>query len=169
MAGIFTDITSVCEALKYTTQDRDQNLISISYVKKNYEPTKQNLDTLGSSFMYTQILKELLLTIDFKQSHINEFIRYCQEQFVGNNTELQNVEKLQKEYHHHGPIWWYTYNSFLYSMLNRALRPMEVDIIIKMGFFLTDRHKHITRLHAVQYDERHNSHPFIVYRGQSLS
>ena len=38
------------------------------------------------SFMYTQILKEILLTIDFEQEHINEFLTYCREQFVGNTS-----------------------------------------------------------------------------------
>ena len=48
--------------------------------------------------MYTQILKEILLTIDFKQEHINEFLTYCREQLVGNSGELKNVEKLRKKY-----------------------------------------------------------------------
>jgi hypothetical protein len=33
------------------------------------------------------------------------------------------------------PIWWYTCESFLYSMLNCSLRLMNMDIIIKMAFF----------------------------------
>ena len=119
--------------------------------------------------MYTQILKEILLTIDFEQEHINEFLTYCREQFAGNTIELKNVDKIEKEYHHHQPIWWYTYHCFLYSMLNRALRTMEVDIIIKMGFFVRDLHQHIAALHSEQYGGHHHSDSFIVYRGQGLS
>ena len=119
--------------------------------------------------MYTQILKEILLTIDFEQSHINEFLTYCREQFVGNTAELKNVEKIRKEYRNHQPIWWYTYECFLYSMLNRALRLMEVDLIIKMGFFVRDLHNHIVALHAEQYGGHHHSNSFTVYRGQGLS
>jgi hypothetical protein len=66
--------------------------------------SKEFLDTLDSSFMYTQILKEIFLTIDFEQSHINKFLTYCRKQFVGNNTELRNVENLRKEYRDHRPI-----------------------------------------------------------------
>ena len=141
--GVFTDITPICEALKQAAHDCDQNSVSISFVKTTDGTSKQNLDQLDQSFMYTQILKEILLTIDFEQKHIDEFLTYCREQFVGNTIELKNVDKIEKEYRHHQPIWWYTYNCFLYSMLNRALRTMEVDLIIKMGFFVRDLHQHI--------------------------
>ena len=168
--GVFTDITLVYEALKQAACDCDQNMVSISFVKSSNDGTsKENLDQLDQSFMYTQILKEILLTIDFEQQHIDEFLTYCQEQFVDNSTELKNVEKLRKEYRHNQPIWWYTYDCFLYSMLNKALRVMDADLIIKMGFFLRNLHQHIAALHAEQYGGQNSSNSFIVYRGQGLS
>jgi tetratricopeptide (TPR) repeat protein len=167
--GVFTDITLIYEAVKQTAQTCDQNMVSMSFVKSSDEPSNQNLDQLDQSFMYTQILKEILLTIDFEQKHIDEFLTYCREQFAGNSTGLKNVEKLQVEYRLHQPIWWYTSDSFLYSMLNRALRVMEVDLIIKMGFFVRNLHNHIAALHFEQYSENDQSNSFIVYRGQGLS
>jgi tetratricopeptide (TPR) repeat protein len=167
--GVFTDITPICEAVKQATLLCDQNMVSISFVKKTDGTSKQNLDQLDQSFMYTQILKEILLTINFEQEHINGFLIYCREQFVGNSTGLRNVDKLEKEYRLHEPIWWYTSDSFLYSMLNRALRLMEVDLIIKMGFFVRDLHNHIAVLHSEQYNELNQSNSFTLYRGQGLS
>jgi tetratricopeptide (TPR) repeat protein len=119
--------------------------------------------------MYTQILKEILLTIDFEQIHFNEFLTYCREQYVRNSKEFKNVDKIEGEYRDYQPIWWYTHNCFLYSMLNRASRTMEVELIIKMGFFVRDLHKHIAELHLEQYGGQRHSESFIVYRGQGLS
>jgi hypothetical protein len=167
--GVYTDIIPICEALKQAVQDCDHNSVSISFVKKTDGASKESLDTLDPSFMYTQILKEILLTIDFEQKHINEFLTYCRELLSGNTVELKNVDKLKKEYGDHQPIWWYTYDSFLYSMLNRALRLMEVDLIIKMGFFVRDLHNHIVALHAEQYGGHHHSNSITIYRGQGLS
>jgi tetratricopeptide (TPR) repeat protein len=167
--GVFTDITPICEALKQAAQDCDQNMLSISFVKKTDGNSKQNLDQLDQSFMYTQILKDILLTIDFKQKHIDGFLAYCREQLAGNTAELKNVDKLKSEYRRHQPIWWYTYDCFLYSMLNRALRMMEVDLIIKMGFFVRDLHNHIVALHSKQYKGQTHSNSFTVFRGQGLS
>jgi Tfp pilus assembly protein PilF len=119
--------------------------------------------------MYTQILKEILLTIDFEQEKINAFLTYCRELLAGNTIELKNVDKIEKEYRDHQLIWWYTYQSFLYSMLNRALRTMEVDLIVKMGFFVRDLHNQIVALHAEQYGGQSRSDSFTIYRGQGLS
>jgi tetratricopeptide (TPR) repeat protein len=167
--GVSTDITPIYEALKKATQLCDQNMVSISFFKSSDKASNQNLDQLHQSFMYTQILKEILLTIDFEQTHIDEFLTYCREQFASNSTGLRNVDKLEEEYRLHLPIWWYTSDGFLYSMLNRALRVMEVDLIIKMGFFVRDLHNHIAALHSTQYNGLNRSNSFTLYRGQGLS
>ncbi|CAF1261161.1 unnamed protein product [Adineta steineri] len=161
--GVFTDMASICEALKQTTHQCAQNAISISFVAPN-----KKLDQLDPSFMYTQILKEILLTIDFEDKHFKEFITYCREAFVENEYDLHNIEKLEGHYHNHTPIWWYTCQYFLYSMLNQALRLMNVDIIIRMGFFVNDLHHDIQRLHSEQFDGEQSDKIFTVYRGQCL-
>jgi tetratricopeptide (TPR) repeat protein len=167
--GVYTDITPIYEVVKQATHLCDQNMVSISFIKSSNETSTQNLDQLDQSFMYTQILKEILLTIDFEQKHIEEFLIYCREQFATNTTGLRNVDKLQEEYRLHKPIWWYTSDGFLYSMLNRALRVMEVDLIIKMGFFVRDLHNHIAALHLEQYNGYNQSNSFTLYRGQGLA
>jgi tetratricopeptide (TPR) repeat protein len=169
VVGVYTDITSICEVLEQAVKDFDYNLTSISFLKPDDAIPSKNLDQLDSSFMYTQLLKEILLTIDFEPQHFQEFLTFCRERFAANATELNNVDKIGREYFDHRPIWWYTHQCFLYSMLNRALRTMEVDLIVKMGFFVKDLHNHIAELHAEQYRENNNSDSFTVYRGQGLS
>jgi hypothetical protein len=89
--GVFTDIIPICQALKKAVHNCDQNTISMSFVPTTGDVIGKNLDQLDQSFMYTQILKEILLTIDFEHKHIMEFITYCREQFNGNPAELTNV------------------------------------------------------------------------------
>ena len=162
--GVYTNILPICKSLENAVRECDHNNISMSFIATN-----KDLDQLDQSFMYTQILKEILLTIEFNQEHFQDFILYCRELFASNSKELKNVDKLEQEYYQHTSIWWYTYPCFLYSMLNKALRTMEVDIIIKLGFFLCDLHKHLVQLHSEQYNEDNYSDSFIVYRGQGMS
>ncbi|CAF0930616.1 unnamed protein product [Adineta steineri] len=159
--GVFTKITPICEALIQAAHQCEQNATSISFVASN--------KISDPSFMYTQILKEILLTINFEEKHINEYIHYCYDAFVENEYALDNITKLARDYHDKTPIWWYTYQSFLYTMLNRALRLMDADIIVRMGFFINDLHRDIQRLHSEQFDGHQSSTTFTVYRGQGLS
>ena len=151
-----TNIESICEALKQTLKDDDRNEISISFANNNI---------LDCSFMYTQILKEILLTIDFNEQNFKDFLTFCRIEFAQDTRELRKIDRLENEYHQRKPIWWYTWESFLYKTLNKALRLMDVDIIIKMGFFICDLHKQIADLHIKQI----SAEPFTVYRLQGLS
>ncbi|CAF5148508.1 unnamed protein product, partial [Rotaria sp. Silwood1] len=118
--------------------------------------------------MYTQLLKETLLQIeDDDTKSIKDLTDYCREQ---DDIPDEEIHKLKHEYQHHTPIWWYTAPYFIYSMLNRGLRLMDVDIIIKMGFFIRHLHQHIEKLYHEQQQSRMKATaPFIVFRGQGLS
>ncbi|CAF1285699.1 unnamed protein product [Rotaria sordida] len=119
-------------------------------------------------FMYTQLLKEALLEIeDDDAKSVKELVEYCR---LHSDASGVTLEKIEREYRNHTPIWWYTGPYFIRSMLNRALRQMDVDIILKMGFFIRHLHQHITDLHRAQQSSKAAMpSKFQVFRGQGLS
>jgi tetratricopeptide (TPR) repeat protein len=167
--GVFAEITTICEALRKAVQQCEQSAIPIRFVNTNDGLSKKNLDELDSLFMYTQILKEILLTIEFDEKNVNEFLEYSRDVFAGDDENSFNINQLNSKYYDKKPIWWYTCKYFLYSTLNRALRLMDADVIIKMGCFVRDLHNHIAQLHKEQFDSCHSSESFRVYRGQGIS
>jgi len=50
-------------------------------------------------------------------------------------------------------------------MLNRALRAQDMEIIIKMSFFVRDLHRQLEQIHL----EAHQTTKMIIYRGQGMS
>ncbi|CAF0813537.1 unnamed protein product [Adineta steineri] len=161
---VFTDITPICESLKDLAHQCEQNAIPMSFVG-----TYKKLNELDPSFMYTQIIKEIILTIKFKQNHTHDYFDYCRDAFKDNKKEMENIRRLESHYHNKTPIYWYTCDMFLYPMLNRALRLMNCDIITRMGFFICDLYQHIEQLHQEQYAGRTAADTFTVYCGQVLS
>ncbi|CAF4145629.1 unnamed protein product [Rotaria magnacalcarata] len=143
--GICTQIKSVCEVLPQAIKQFDQNSISVSFIPIDENVSDKNLDQLDPTFMYAQILKEILLETQYNEQSIKDF----------------NIILI----HPSGGIQAKIY---LYSMLNRALRTLETDAIIKLGFFISDLHKDIEQLHSKQFSV-HSSASFTVYRGQGLS
>ena len=91
---VFTEITPICEALKQAAQQCEHNATPMSFVA-----TDKKSDQLDPSFMYTQILKEILLTIDCDEEDIQEYADYCRNAFAKNNGELKNIEQLERHYH----------------------------------------------------------------------
>jgi NRPS condensation-like uncharacterized protein len=55
--------------------------------------------------MYTQIFKELLLTIDFNEQHIKDLTNYYRDNFSINDIQLNNIEQFQRDYDKYSPIW----------------------------------------------------------------
>jgi hypothetical protein len=167
--GVFTEITPICEALKQASHQCEQNAASISFVATSCDTSSINLDRLDPMFMYTQIMKEILLSITFEPKQFIEFIDYCRDIFNDNERKLEDIDKLQRNYRNETPIWWYTSPYFLFSTLNGALRMSDVDIIIRMGFFIGDLHRKIEELHKEQSAGHTTGKTLTVYRGQGLS
>lgn len=155
--GIFSAITPLREALAKIVRKCDEHLISISFITDTEDISNRNLNELDQSFMYTQLLKEILLEIEFDKNVVENLVKYCREQLI-------DTDKFEQEYNLQTPIWWYTAPIFLYSMLNRALRLQQVGTIIKMGFFIQDLHRQIEQLHSEQ-----TASSSTVYRGQAMS
>ena len=153
--GVYTDIKPICKALQIDRENCDRAMVSISF---------NGIDAL---FMYTQLLKEAILQIenDDKKS-LKELGHYCRQE--GDIAEKEIV-KIEREYQSHTPIWWYTAPCFLYSLLNRGLRLMDTEIIMKTGFFIRHLQKHIDKVYREQQAQNPMPSEFIVFRGQGLS
>ncbi|CAF1663398.1 unnamed protein product, partial [Adineta ricciae] len=120
--------------------------------------------------MYTQLFKEILLTIEFEDKHIEEFVKHYPGLITLDGTHSNDVKQSVRDYRSKKPIWWYTRGNSLHSMLNDALRIMDGDVLVRMGFFVTDLHRNIEQLHKEQFvNTPWSSLVFTVYRGQGLS
>ena len=97
--------------------------------------------------MYTQIFKEILLDMEFDAQSIKDLASYCRTFYEDNNDELYIINLFERDYRAQTSIWWYTRECFTYQMLNRALRNLEADTIINMGFLIRDLHRQIEQLH----------------------
>ncbi|CAF1136386.1 unnamed protein product [Adineta steineri] len=102
-----------------------------------------------------------------QEQAIKNLVVYCYKFYSDNKAELNIISEFQDDYRQEQAIWWYTQESFVYHMLNRALRTLDVDTIINMGFFIRDLHQQLHQLHEQQFPNYHGR-PFIVYRGQAL-
>ncbi|CAF1073618.1 unnamed protein product [Rotaria sordida] len=115
--------------------------------------------------MYTKLLKEILLKLDYDEHQKKHFIALSRDFYDNNTNALQIVDEFERDYQSDASIWWYTRPCFLHQMLNRALRMQDVETVIIMGFFLRDLHQKIDEL----YSKSNPPKSFIVYRGQAMS
>jgi tetratricopeptide (TPR) repeat protein len=168
--GVFTSIKPICESLKNVARQVDHNEISMSLIPKHIlteikTTTEENkLDELPASYMYSTVFKNIILNIDEDdRKRMQDFINHCQSKGVSDSQ----LKFFEKEYNQHSAVWWYTCEIFLYGMLNYVLRTLDMDIMIKMGFFIRNLHQQLQELYKQQLDSLEEQ--FIVYRGQALT
>ncbi|CAF1300355.1 unnamed protein product [Adineta steineri] len=162
--SVHTNIDDLCEGLQLDVKQHHQVSIAMSFITVNEMASTNNLNELEANFMYTQLFKEILLDMQHNEQAIKDFITYCRDHDC---MSPKYIDRFEKEYHTQSAIWWYTFPSNIYSMLNCALRSMEGDAIINMGFFIHDLHQQIQQLHQQQVNNYHGK-TFLVYRGQGL-
>ena len=78
-----------------------------------------------------------------------------------NNNELSIIEEFDKNYSSDRAIWWYTRESFLYRLLNKALRVQNIDMLFLFRFFIRDI--------GYQLENTKCSLSVRVYRAQQMS
>ncbi|CAF0898807.1 unnamed protein product [Didymodactylos carnosus] len=119
-----------------------------------------------ASFMYFQLLVNILTQFTHKDSTKQELIDLCRMDYAGNNKELNVIDQFDKMYSKEQAIEWYTKECFLYRMLNKALRTQDVDMLFKLGFFIKDLHE---ELHNLQNSSTtHLGRTITVYRGLGI-
>ncbi|CAF4117055.1 unnamed protein product, partial [Adineta steineri] len=129
--GVHTNIKEICQALQLAVKKCDQDSIAVSFLAANEMASIDNLNQLEPTFMYTQIFKEILLGMKHSEQAIRQFTAYCRK---NDSVSSINIDRFENEYHAQLAIWWYTFPSNIYSMLNKALRTLDTDAIITMGF-----------------------------------
>ncbi|CAF3663159.1 unnamed protein product [Adineta steineri] len=161
--NVHTNIDDLCQILKIGIKQFNQDSIVMSFITVNEMVSTDNLNQLEPTFMYTQIFKDILLDMKHDEQAIKQFIGYCRKH---NSMSPITIDHFEENYQTQSAIWCYT--SFnIYSMLNYALRTLDADAIITMGFFMCRLHQQIQQLHQQQFNTD-NGEPFIVYRGQGL-
>lgn len=149
--GVFSSIDSVFQPLEKITHECDHNDISMSFLSKETATTvvagdsdRKTLDQLPPSYVYSFMFKEIILQVDDDYTkQMNDLVDYCRRKGV---LDSQLVD-FQEQYHLKSPIFWYTKDVFIYRRLNEALRSLEMEGMVKMGFFIRHLHLQLQQLH----------------------
>ena len=164
----FTQAELLCDALRTSITQYNQDSTAMSYCLPPTTTSDNNLDQLEPSFMHTKLLKDAFLEMEYEDGACQDLLNYCRETRARSPVEKGWIDKFQREYNPDKAIWWYTQESFVYQMVNQALRLFEADIIVNMGFFIHDLHRQIEQVHKDQMRD-HTGQLIKLYRGQRLS
>jgi hypothetical protein len=130
---------------------------------------QQQRDSRNVMFMYFQIFIQILLQMPRNETKAKQELIDAWSKAVGDGNSAQQtiIEDFNKNYQPDQAIRWYTKESFLYRILNKALRDHDIDLLFAMRFFIVDLYKKLSREHEQQFSSSNSI--LRVYRGQAIS
>ncbi len=57
-----------------------------------------------------------------------KLIEQLKTYYIGNPVEIRRIKEFERTYHPDEVIWWYTRDTFLYRLFNKALRQHNIDL-----------------------------------------
>ncbi|CAF1420735.1 unnamed protein product [Didymodactylos carnosus] len=90
----------------------------------------------------------------------------CKESYVDNPHEEAKIREFERNYHPQKSIWWYTRDSCLYRILNKALRLQDIDLLFSMRFLIKDISQQLKDEHRKFIEKKSVMR---VYRGQAVA
>jgi tetratricopeptide (TPR) repeat protein len=121
----------------------------------------QSTSEINGHFIHLQLLINCLVQMKSNSTDKIAFISLCRKYHEDNNAELKILDEFESEYSSSSALWWYTRQSFLYRLLNKALRVQNVDLLFLFRFFI----RHIEQ----QLENNKCTSRIYVYRGQLMS
>jgi hypothetical protein len=138
-----------------------KEFFSIDIFNPNQKTSELSSTEINGRFLFTQLLLDILLRMKPKLNDKDEFITRCSELFKNNPSELKKLEDFHLEYKAKEALQWYTKDSFLYRLVNKALRTQNMDLLFLYRFFIQDLQSQLAELQIKSC--------VCVYRGQLIS
>ena len=163
--GVFSDEDPLLQLLSKDLKVHSNAFIPMS-ISNNQQQSLQDLDDEQVEFLWFQLLIEAIYRLPKTSASKERMLKECCSNFIDNSGQLNMINEFFDQYNPDSAINWYTKSSFVYQLLNKALRTLNIDLIFNYHYFLTDLFKQLTKL----YDQQFKGQTGILttFRGQFL-
>ena len=159
--GSYTAMLPLCKRIRQDIKRMDRDLIGFELVERSILTATAEKNQQEALFMYDQLFKEIVLAMT--EQDMIDLYDFCLIHYRGNREEMTFLADFRKNYAEHSPVWWYTRDSFLYRILNKALRTHQYDTLYVLRVFI--RHLHET---IVKQQKESEIPAMTLYRGQGM-
>jgi tetratricopeptide (TPR) repeat protein len=96
---------------------------------------------------WSQCLLKLLIEMPQPRNDAHKHVLYGARHYYHRNPrEMEKIDEFERHYTPEDAIRWYTRDSFVSKMINKALRTQNIVIIYKFRFLIQDIHKQLKEL-----------------------
>lgn len=167
--GIFTNQQSLYNQLsKDANEFYATHSTVISFVT---EKCLRDLTKETGTFFWFQLFITALLDMPPSNEAKEDLLKLARTFYSDNDIELKRIDHFDQTYNASEALKWYSSNSFIYRLLNKAIRSENIDLLFACRFFIIDLHRQLESLHKpyIELIRSYDLDEYTVYRGQLMT
>lgn len=118
------------------------------------------------TFLWLQLLNDMIIGMPQVPTIGDDMLNVCRSACTNDLKQLPLIEKFQNTYKPEDAIHWYSQETFLYRLLNQALRTQDANNIFQFRLIIIDLNRQLNELFQSSIS---NMQRLTVYRGQRMS
>ncbi|CAF3933946.1 unnamed protein product [Rotaria sordida] len=160
--GVIVKVDDLIDQIKVDQKDRGKQEEPLSMNIYNVRGNADKSTTeLNGHFIHSLLLIDVLIRMKSTDTDKKKLIQVCKDEYTDNDHQLEIVSEFERHYKSKKAIWWYTRDAFLYSMLNKALRVQNTELLLLFRFVIHDIYERLKKYQCQR--------PIQVYRYQPMS
>ncbi|CAF2976076.1 unnamed protein product [Rotaria sp. Silwood2] len=164
--GIYTVFDDLCKSIKEQIDFVYKQIQTFSFFDQHKKLTK-DLFKESAEFLWFQLFHYVIARLPRTQKEKQQMIKKCKQYYCGNTKEMKSIYEFEQNYESKDAIFWYSKQSFIYKLINKALRIQDIDLLYELRFFIVDFSRNLQREHEnILLSKERFLH---VYRGIKLN
>ncbi|CAF1285428.1 unnamed protein product [Rotaria sordida] len=163
--GIYINLDDLCKSIKEQIDFINKQIQTFSYFDQHEKLTK-DLSKESAKFFWFQLFNYVITRLPRNEQAKQQMIQICKEYYRGNTKELKLIYDFEQNYQSKDAIRWYSKQSFIYKLINKALRIEDIDLLYIFRFFIADLSENLQREHEKILLSKEKI--LILYRGIKL-
>ncbi|CAF3116284.1 unnamed protein product [Rotaria sp. Silwood2] len=163
--GIYINLGDLCKSIKEQIDLANRQIQTFSFFDQHQKSTK-DLSKESAEFLWFQLFNYVIARLPRNQQAKQQMIQICEDYYRGNTKEIELIHEFENNYRSKDAILWYSKQSFVYKLINKALRTEDIDLLYTFRFFIGDLSDNLQHEHEkILLSKEKNLN---VYRGVKL-
>ncbi|CAF2782041.1 unnamed protein product [Rotaria sp. Silwood2] len=163
--GIYSDIHNLSQSIKEQIDLVNKQIETFCFFDQHQTLIK-DLSKESAEFLWFQLFNYVITRFPRNQQTKQQIIQLFKEYYHGNTKEIELINEFEQYYRSEDAIRWYSKQSFVYKLINKALRTQDTDFLYQFRFFISDLSQNLQRQHKKLLSTENILN---VYRGVQLN
>lgn len=176
IAGIFNEQETLKKSILKTVRAIEKQTAIFAIYDSKKQKTNRNLSRESGSFVWLQLVKAAIERMAYHLQNDeelliakHEFLTKCRAYYRTNANEMKNIKEFEETYDRNDAIYWYTRDSFVYKLINKALRTEDIQALYTYRYYIVDLCVRLAENVNAIRDESMATTELTLYRGMIQS